>query len=151
MSERPPLSKGEMEVARTLWEIGPAGVREVHEALLQHREIDFATVQTYLRRLETKGYATSKLKGRVRIYAAKARPKTVIRDTVDDLVDKLFAGETMPLVRHLIEERGIDEDGIKELRELIDRLERGQEEKPSSESTQRGRQGKQGKQGRGKR
>lgn len=121
---RPALSKGEMEVARVLWEIGPATVRAIHEAVLKERECDFATVQTYLRRMEAKGYATSKLEGRARIYAAKARPRTVIRETVDDLVERLFGGETMPLVRHLIEERGIGAEDIAELRKLVDALDR---------------------------
>ena len=130
---RPALSKGEMEVARVLWEIGPAAVRDIHEAVLKERECDFATVQTYLRRMEAKGYATSKLEGRVRIYAAKARPKTVIRDTVDDLVERLFGGETMPLVRHLIEERGIEAADIAELRKLVDALDNSECKKGSKE------------------
>ena len=130
---RPALSKGEMEVARVLWEIGPAAVREIHEAVLKERECDFATVQTYLRRMEAKGYATSKLEGRVRIYAAKARPKTVIRDSVDDLVERLFGGETMPLVRHMIEERGIEAADIAELRKLVDALDTPECKKGSKE------------------
>jgi predicted transcriptional regulator len=125
MAERPPLSKGEMEIARTLWDIGPATVREVHESVSESRSIDFSTVQTYLRRIESKGYANSKLKGRVRTYSSKTKPGTVIRETVDDLVDRLFGGEAMPLVRHLVEDRGIDAAEIAELRELIDRLEKG--------------------------
>lgn len=125
MAERPPLSKGEMEIARTLWDIGPATVREVHESVSKSRSIDFSTVQTYLRRIESKGYANSKLKGRVRTYSSKTKPGTVIRETVDDLVDRLFGGEAMPLVRHLVEDRGIDAAEIAELRELIDRLEKG--------------------------
>ena len=123
MSERPPLSKGELDVARMVWEVGPAGVREIHDAICQTREIVFATVQTYLRRLETKGYVSSKKEGGMRIYAARAKPKTVIRQTVDDLVDRLFAGDSMPLVKHLIEDRGIDQEQLVELRELINRME----------------------------
>lgn len=123
MTPRPPLSKGEQEVARVLWDIGPAGVRAIHEAISQVRSIDFSTVQTYLRRLETKAYATSKKEGRIRIYAARVKPKTVIRHTVDEFVDRLFGGETMPLVKHLIEDRDIDREQLAELRELIDRLE----------------------------
>ncbi len=119
---RPALSKGEMEVARVLWEIGPAAVRTIHEAVSKEKACDFATVQTYLRRMEAKGYATSTLEGRTRIYAAKAKPKTVVRETVDDFVDRLFGGETMPLVRHLIEERGVGSEDIAELRKLVDAL-----------------------------
>ena len=124
MVDRPALSKGEMEVARALWEVGPATVREVFESLPAQR-MDFSTVQTYLRRLESKAYASSKLKGRVRIYSARAKARTVIRETVDDLVQRLFGGETMPLVRHLIEERGIGKTEIAELRDLINELEGG--------------------------
>ena len=123
MAERPTLSKGEMEVARVLWEIGPAPVRTVHASLSESRAMEFATVQTYLRRLEAKGYATSRLDGRIRVYAARTKPRTVIRETVDDLVARLFGGKSMPLVRHLIEEGEITGGDLAELRELLDRLE----------------------------
>ncbi len=124
MVDKPALSKSEMEIARLLWEIGPATVREIHAEVCKSRQADFATIQTFLRRIETKGYATSKLNGRTRIYSSKTRPRTVIRETVDDLIERLFDGETMPLVKHLIEERGIEASDISELRKLVDRLER---------------------------
>ncbi len=120
---RPALSKSEMEVARVLWEIGPATVREIFEALGAERAANFATVQTYLRRIESKGYATSTLVGRVRTYSASARPRTVIRDAVGELVDRLFGGQSLPLVRHLIEQSEIDAEGLAEIRKLIDELE----------------------------
>lgn len=123
MTNRPTLSKGELEIARVLWEIGPATVRQVFAAITKSRKIDFTTVQTYLRRLESKGYANSRLEGRVRVYSARAKARTVIRETVDDLLQRLFCGEAMPLVRHLIEDRGIDKQELAELRDLIDRLE----------------------------
>ena len=124
MVDLPGLSKGEMSVARLLWEQGTASVRQIHESLPPKQSMDFTTVQTYLRRLESKGYATSVLEGRTRVYKPKAKAKTVIRSTVDDLVARLFGGETMPLVRHLIEERGIGAEELSELRELIERLEK---------------------------
>ena len=124
MGPRQAPSKGEMEVARLLWQLGSASVRQVHEAVPAERAMDFATVQTYLRRLEAKGYIHARLDGRTRIYSPRVRPKTVIRETIDDLVERLFGGETMPLVRHLIEERGIEAAELAELRQLIERLEK---------------------------
>lgn len=122
MSERPALSKGEMEVARVLWDLGSATVRQVFAAFPADREIDFTTVQTYLRRLEHKGYVNAALEGRTRVYTPRVKPQTVIRETLDDLVDRLFGGETLPLVRHLIEDRGISDADLAELRQLLDRL-----------------------------
>ena len=123
MTERPALSKAETEVARVLWELGTASVRQVHEAMPADRAIDFTTVQTYLRRLEQKGYARARLDGRVRIYSPKVKPRTVIRETVNDLIERLFAGEAMPLMRHLIEERGMSDEDLAQLRSLLDREE----------------------------
>ncbi len=123
MGGRPPLSKAELEVARVLWELGEATVRQAHDALSDTRKIDFATVQTYMRRLEAKGYARTWLSGRTRVYAPRVKPATVIRETVDDLVERLFGGETLPLMQHLIEDRGVSVDDLAQLRVLLDRLE----------------------------
>jgi predicted transcriptional regulator len=120
MTDRPALSKAEMEVARVLWELGAASVRQVHEAMPADRAIDFTTVQTYLRRLEQKGYARAKLAGRLRIYSPKVKSRTVIRETVNDLIERLFAGEAMPLMRHLIEDRGMSDEDLAQLRSLLD-------------------------------
>ena len=84
-------------------------------------------MHAYLRRLEAKGYVRSSREGRTSVYSARVQPKTVIRETVDDLIDRLFAGETLPLMRHLIEDRGINEDEIAEMRALLKRLEEGEQ------------------------
>ena len=58
--------------------------------------------------------------GRTMIYSPKVKPRKVIGQTIDDLIDRLFGGETLPLMRHLIEDRGISDKDLAELRKLID-------------------------------
>ena len=128
MPPRPGLSKAELEIARIVWEMKSASVRQIFEALPAGRDIDFTTVQTYLRRLEDKGYLNAKIEGRHRVYTAKVRPQTVIRETVGELVDLLFGGESLPLMKHLVEERRFSPDDIDQLRQLLDRLEGGRDE-----------------------
>ena len=123
MGDRPALSKGELEIARVLWELKQATVREVYETLPQENCMEFATVQTYLRRLEKKGYLKAKLDGRNRVYTAKVRPRTVIRETVNDIINRLFAGDTMPLMEHLIEDQGLSREDISRLRKKLEELE----------------------------
>ncbi len=119
------LSKGEMETIRALWGVGCGTVREVHDTLAAERPIEFGTVQTYLRRLEAKGYIKSKLDGRVRIYSARMNPDKVIHETVSDIVGRLCGGHTMPLMRHLIQQSEMSRAEIEELRQLVDRLKEG--------------------------
>lgn len=123
MARRSAMAKSELEVARIVWELGEASVRRVLEALPSDRALDFKTVQTYLRRLEAKGYLTTRMVGRARLYRPRVRPNTVVREVVDDLIGRLFGGESLPLFRHLIEDRGLSAAEVAELRAMLDRLE----------------------------
>ncbi len=116
------LSNSEMKTVRVLWSLGSATVREVHETLAAERPIELGTVQTYLRRLEAKGYVKSDMIGRARVYRARIRPSRVIRKTVDEMVGRLFGGETMPLMRHLIAQGQMSRDDVEELRQLVDQI-----------------------------
>jgi predicted transcriptional regulator len=91
--------------------------------LSQDREIDYSTVQTYIRRLEAKGYLQTRRIGRTKIYSAKVRPRLVIREAIDDFLGAVFDGETMPLVRHLIANGDISDEEIDQMRQLLDKLE----------------------------
>jgi predicted transcriptional regulator len=120
-----------MEVVRMVWDLGEATVRQVFEPFPAERNVDFTTVQTYLRRLEVKGYLRAKRKGRAMVYRPRVRPDEVIRETVDDLVNRLFDGQAVPLLHHLIRDRSIRQEDIRQLREMIDQLE-DQHDEPSA-------------------
>ncbi len=123
MSPKTGVSKGEMEVARVVWALGDATPRQIFEAYPNERNVDFTTVQTYLRRLEAKGYLRARREGKAKFYSPRTKPGTVIREAIDDLVDRLFDGEALPLMRHLIHRRGMSGEEIEELREELNRLE----------------------------
>ena len=118
MAKRPNISKAEMEVARVVWRLKSGSARQIHEEL--DRTIDFSTVQTYLTRLEDKGYIRSKKEGRVKIFSARANPTTVIRDKVRELVDLLFDGDAVPMMRHLIEDADMSDDDVDSLKKMLD-------------------------------
>ena len=126
MAVRPALAKSELEVARIVWRLGSATVREVLEQLPKDRDLDFKTVQTYLRRLEAKGYLRTKKQGRSKVYLSKVRPRQVVREVVNDFMDRLFDGETLPLLQHLIQDRGLSDEEIRQLRHMLKQLEGGQ-------------------------
>lgn len=123
MPPRPAMAKSELEIARIVWKLGSATVREVLEQLPKNRNLDFKTVQTYLRRLESKGYLKTKKEGRSKVYLAKVRADRVVREVVDDFMERLFDGEAIPLLQHLINDRGLSDDEIRKLREMLNRLE----------------------------
>ncbi len=132
MPPRPPLSKAELEVARVLWNLSEATPRQVYEAYPKKNKVDFATVQTYLRRLEAKGYLRARRKGRVKTYVPKVRPSQVMRETVDDFMNLLFDGEALPLLHHLIKNRQVRAEDIEQFRQMLNEFE-DQQDEPSQQ------------------
>jgi predicted transcriptional regulator len=123
MSKRPAVARSELEVAQIVWQLGEAGVRQVLDALPAERALDFKTVQTYLRRLEAKGYLESRLEGRMRVYRPLVRSDEVVREVIDDLLQRLFGGQSLPLFQHLIQDRGLSDVELRQLRALLDQWE----------------------------
>lgn len=137
MAKRPSLSNAETSIARVIWDLGTASARQVCDALPQEQRRDFSTIQTYLSRLETKGYVSSELKGRTKFFTAKIKPTKVIRETVDDFVNRLFAGRSFSLMKHLIDEGRVSPHELQELRELLDTIEAEQGD-PSTDTNKPG-------------
>ena len=122
MAKRPPLAKSELELARVVWRLGEATVRQVLDELPADRGVDFATVQTYLRRLAAKGYLRVRQRGRANVYSSRIPPDRVVSEVVRDFIDRLFDGQPLPLVEHLIEDRGLSDEEIDQLQSMLDQL-----------------------------
>lgn len=116
-------------MARIVWDLKKATVRQVMDNLPADRQLDFFTVQTYLRRLAEKGYLSVKRDGRTNVYTPKMKPDRVIRSVVRDFLDQLFDGKALPLMQHLLQEEELTDDQLTQLRSELDAI-RNKESKP---------------------
>ena len=118
------LPKSELEIARVVWRLKEARVRDVVAAMSAERDADFSTVQTYLRRLNAKGYLRARREGRAMVYAPAVTPARVVREVVSDFVARLFGGRALPLVQHLIDDAALSDADIDQLQKSLDDLKR---------------------------
>lgn len=117
------LGDAELGALKTLWDHGPATVREVLSHLHDSgRRVAYTTVQTLLTRLEQKGYVTSNKSELAYVYRAKLTRDRVTRSRLKTLVKQLYDGAAGPLVVQLIRTEQFTPDEIEELQELIERL-----------------------------
>ena len=121
MTKKPiaPISRGEAEIMRLLFQLGPATVQQVLDALPADRPITYATVQTILRRLEKKGYIAHTNKGKAHVFSAVVPREKVISSAVNWIVERLFDGDPIPLVQHLAQHGKLTADDIDNLKELV--------------------------------
>ena len=93
---------------------------EVHEALHDERGLALTTIATMLRKLEDKGIVRHRENGRQFVYRAVVASEQVHRRMVGDLVERLFQGNPLELVNHLLREGEIGPEELDELRAEIE-------------------------------
>ncbi|MBM4063865.1 MAG: BlaI/MecI/CopY family transcriptional regulator [Planctomycetes bacterium] len=120
-----PRNLGDLQLAilRALWDSGEAPVAAVHEAL-RGRGLALTTIATMLRKMEEKGLVAHRENGRQFLYRARLDPALVQKNLVGDLVAKLFDGDPLELVNHLLRAGEIDLAELDLLRQRVAEAER---------------------------
>ena len=124
-----PKNLGDLQLAilRTLWQRGEAPVSVVHEALSE-RGLALTTIATMLRKMEEKGLVAHREQGRQFCYRAEVDPELVQKNLVGDLVTRLFDGDPLALVNHLLRAGELELDELEDLRQTVAEAERRQKQ-----------------------
>ncbi|HTL13706.1 MAG TPA: BlaI/MecI/CopY family transcriptional regulator [Thermomonas sp.] len=99
-SKRPPRpTPAELGLLRTLWALGPATVKQVHEAQQRERpDLAYANVLRLMQIMHGKGLLKRDERQRSHVYApAQAQGSTQTR-LLDELIHKAFSGSGKDLV-----------------------------------------------------
>ena len=120
-NRRHKLGDLQLAIMRSLWQRGEASVADVHADLLDDRGLAPTTVATMLVKMEKKGVVTHRSEGRRYIYEPTVSESEVAKTMVAELKNRLFEGDPVALVSHLLAEHKVDAEEIAELQQLIDR------------------------------
>ena len=111
----------ELEILKVLWQLGPATVRQVRDALAPVRDLAYTSVMTIMTIMNTKGYVARTKDGRSFVYRSIYREEKASRNMLQDVVDRLFGGSTTAVMQHLLETSDLDDEELKKIRSLINR------------------------------
>ena len=92
------LTPLELEIMKVLWDTGPATVQVVQGRLPGQPRLAYTTVQTMLNILHRKGKVDRALKQRAYEYRATLSRHKAARQTIRDVVNRLFGGSAESLV-----------------------------------------------------
>jgi BlaI family transcriptional regulator, penicillinase repressor len=111
------LTPLELEVMDVLWETGSANVQTVQKQL--KRELAYTTVQTMLNILHRKKKVERTLIERAYFYAPIVSRGQIVKNTVSDMIERLFGGSAESLVMNLVETKQITPAKLASLNALI--------------------------------
>jgi len=110
----------QLAILRRLWERREASATDVHADLLAERGLAPTTIATMLKKMEAKGIARHRVEGRRYLYRATVSEREVTKTMVSEVKDRLFQGDAVALVSHLLAEHDVDAREIEELKALIE-------------------------------
>jgi predicted transcriptional regulator len=111
------LTPLELEIMQILWETGQSNVQVVQHKL--KRELAYTTVQTMLNVLHRKGKVKRILKDRAYFYSATVSERKIIKQSLGDMINRLFGGSAESLVMSLVETKQLTPEKLAELHNLI--------------------------------
>ncbi len=114
------LTETELELMTILWKLAQGTVADVIDQLPKGRDLAYTSVSTILRILEQKNILKTRKEGRGHVYIPRIKKSEYEAKTVKHVVDRVFDGTPMALVRQLLDSGRLDENDLKELKHLID-------------------------------
>jgi predicted transcriptional regulator len=113
------LTDVELELMTILWKLGEGSVADVIQGLSRSRDLAYTSVSTILRILEQKGIVTTRKEGRGHIYIPALKKTEYEAKAVKHVVDRVFEGTPIALVKQLLDTGDLTEEDMRELKSLI--------------------------------
>lgn len=120
-SPRP--TDAELGLLRVLWEIGPATVRQVHDALGGHAD-GYTTTLKLLQIMHQKGLVSRDESERAHVYTAAVAKEQAREQLLGDLVQRVFDGSREQLVLQALGSGQATREELDRIRALLDDLEK---------------------------
>jgi BlaI family penicillinase repressor len=103
-----------------LWELGEATVHQVRDALEKtHGDIAYTTVLSTFQKLEKAGWVKHRPEGRMYVYSATQPKKKTLASSINRLVARVFKGDPMGLVLHVLENEKLTKEDVAILQKII--------------------------------
>jgi predicted transcriptional regulator len=115
------LTETELELMSILWRLNEGSVADVMSELPKERDLAYTSVSTILRILEQKGVLEARKEGRGHIYVPRLKKSSYEAKTVKHMVDRVFDGVPVALVRQLLDTVKLDPADLQELKTLIEK------------------------------
>ena len=121
MTNEPPRpTDAELEILTVLWRIGPASVRQVHDAINLRRPAQYSTVLKFMQIMAEKGLVRRDESQRAHIYEAAQPREWTQRQIAGHLLDRAFSGSAKALLIGALSARKATKKELTEMRELLD-------------------------------
>ena len=120
--DQPLPTAAELDILNALWRIGPATVREVHDAL--GTENGYTTTLKQMQVMTEKGLVIRSERFRAHVYEAGVPREQMRRQIAGDMLDRAFEGSARELILGALSAKPASAKELAEIRQMIAEFEK---------------------------
>ncbi|PWU00832.1 MAG: transcriptional regulator [Bacteroidetes bacterium] len=115
-------TESELEILQVLWERGSATVRDVHEDLMQTKDVGYTTTLKLMQIMYEKGLVTRDDSSKTHVYQAAVSRERTQKHMVGKMIDTLFSGSSAQLVMQALGNHKSSQQELEEIQRILDNL-----------------------------
>ncbi|MEM6842016.1 MAG: BlaI/MecI/CopY family transcriptional regulator [Bacteroidota bacterium] len=125
MIDSPKPTEAELEILQVVWRLEAATVRDVHDELVQQRDIGYTTTLKNMQNMVQKGLLVRDESAKSHIYSTNIPQEKTQKLLIDRLLETAFGGSAGRMVLQALGHRKTSQEELEQIKALIEKLEGG--------------------------
>ncbi len=118
------LTDVEWAILNVVWDLEPCAAGTVQEALQETRGWAYSTVKTTMDRMVAKGLLRTRAIRNLHLFSSALSPDEAKRGELQRFLRRAFDGALTPMIQFIVEEEGLSDDELKQLRSIVNQARR---------------------------
>ena len=118
---KPELTEAEWAIMKVVWENEPCAAGTVQEALEKSKGWAYSTVKTTMDRMVNKGLLEITRIRNLQLFGSKVSEEEARKGEFRKMLKRAFDGALTPMMQFLIEQEGLSQNELKQLRQFVDK------------------------------
>jgi predicted transcriptional regulator len=117
----------ELEILNILWKKEPLTVKEIHEHLVQKKDVGYTTALKIMQNMTAKGLLRREPNGKSHLYFSNIKKDETRGKLLDRFLDTTFAGSASGLLMQLLGNKKTSAKELEEIKRIINEIDKSKQ------------------------
>lgn len=117
----------ELEILNILWKKEPLTVKEIHEHLVQKKDVGYTTALKIMQNMTAKGLLRREPNGKSHLYFSNIKKEETRGKLLDRFLDTTFAGSASGLLMQLLGNKKTSAKELEEIKRIINEIDKSKQ------------------------
>jgi BlaI family penicillinase repressor len=114
----------ELEILNILWKKEPLTVKEIHEKLVEKKDVGYTTALKIMQNMTAKGLLRREPNGKSHLYFSNIKKEETRGKLLDRFLDTTFAGSASGLLMQLLGNKKTSAKELEEIKRIINEIDK---------------------------